>query len=184
MCFSFQIWSISNDSAKLRGLRECLFVRMYIYKLELNFSDFCKYSQISEINFPEKKHIEIPVKSSRSVSSINFENRLITGGKLSQINHRKASHQISKSSTSNLRHQSPKNMTKYVIVHLYSVLFTFRQISMKQVMSETGEQLFLRNRKTIRKAPIMDFKSFFTENLQLTAVDNFINVNETFWKLQ
>ena len=116
MCFSFQIWSISNDSAKLRGLRECPFVGMYIHTLELNFSDFCKYSQISEINFPEKKHIEIPVKSSRSVSSINFENRLITGGKLSQINHRKASHQISKSSTSNLRHQSPKNMTKYVIL--------------------------------------------------------------------
>ena len=157
---------------------------MYIHKLELNFSDFCEYSYISEINFPEEKHIKISVKSSRFISSINFENRLITGGKLPQINHRKESDQISKSSTSNLRHQSPKNMRKYAMPHLCSVRFTLRQISMKQVMSETGEQLFLRNGKTIRKAPIMDFKSFFTDNLQLTAVDNFINVNETFWKLQ
>ena len=55
---------------------------------------------------------------------------------------------------------------------------------MKHIMSGTGEYLFLRNGKTIRKAPIIDFKSFFTDNLQLTAVDNFINVSETIWKLQ
>ena len=50
-------------------------------------------------------------------------------------------------------------------------------------MSETGVKLFLRYGKTIRKAPIMESKSFFTENLQSTAVDNSISVNETFWKL-
>ena len=64
---------------------------MYIHKLELNFSDFCEYSYISEINFPEEKHIKISVKSSGFVSSINFENRLITGEKLPEINHRKES---------------------------------------------------------------------------------------------
>ena len=51
---------------------------MRIHKLELNFSDFCEYSYISEINFPKKKHIKISVKCSRFVSSINFENRLIS----------------------------------------------------------------------------------------------------------
>ena len=64
---------------------------MYIHKLELNFTDFCEYSYISEINFPEKKRIKISVKFSRFVSSISFENRFITGGKLPEKNHRKES---------------------------------------------------------------------------------------------
>ena len=29
--------------------------RMWMQKLELNFSDFCKYSCISEINYPKKE---------------------------------------------------------------------------------------------------------------------------------
>ena len=44
----------------------------------LKISDFCKYSCISEINFPKKKNIKILVKPSRFVGSINFENRLIS----------------------------------------------------------------------------------------------------------
>ena len=51
---------------------------MCIHKLELNFSDFREYSCISEINFPKKKHTKISVKCSRFVSSINFENRIIS----------------------------------------------------------------------------------------------------------
>ena len=47
-----------------------------MYKLELNFSDFCTYLCISEINYPKKKHNKISVKSSAYVCSINFENRL------------------------------------------------------------------------------------------------------------
>ena len=65
--------------------------RMYIHKLELNFTDICEYSYISEINFSEKKLIKISVKSSRFVSSINCKNRHITGGKLPETNHRKES---------------------------------------------------------------------------------------------
>ena len=48
--------------------------RMGIHKLELNFADFCKYSFISEMNFPKQKHIKISVKSSTFVGSINYEN--------------------------------------------------------------------------------------------------------------
>ena len=50
---------------------------MRMHKLEVTFSDFCKYLCISEINYPKKKQIKILVKSSRFVNSINFENRLI-----------------------------------------------------------------------------------------------------------
>ena len=52
--------------------------RMYMHKLQFNFLDFWKYSCILKMNFPKKKHIKILVKSSRVVSSINFENRLIS----------------------------------------------------------------------------------------------------------
>ena len=41
---------------------------MCIHKLELNFSDFYKYSCISEMNFSKKKHIKI----TRFVISINL----------------------------------------------------------------------------------------------------------------
>ena len=51
---------------------------MCIHKLELNFSDFCQYSRISEINFPKRKHIKISVKCTRFVSIINFEYKLIS----------------------------------------------------------------------------------------------------------
>ena len=51
---------------------------MCVHKLELNLSDFCEYSCISEINFPPKKHIKISVKYCRFVSTINFEKRLIS----------------------------------------------------------------------------------------------------------
>ena len=51
-------------------------------------------------------------------------------------------------------------------------------------MSETGLQLFLKHGKTIRKAPIMESKNFFTENLRLNTVNFSIRENETFWKLQ
>ena len=50
---------------------------MCIHKLELNFSDFFEYSRISETNFPKNKH-KISVKCSRFVSSVDFENRLIS----------------------------------------------------------------------------------------------------------
>ena len=75
-------------------------------------------------------------------------------------------------------------MTKYVMQHLCSLLFTLMQISLKQVMSEASLQLFLRNGKTIRKTPIMESKSFFKENDQSNAVYNAISVTETFWLLQ
>ena len=92
-----------------------------MHKLELNFSDFCKYLCISEINYPKKKHIKISVKSSRFFNSINFKNRLI-----SYISEHRFSNQwwktdyISKSSTSNLWHQAAfVQMTKYLMPHLF-----------------------------------------------------------------
>ena len=56
-------------------------------------------------------------------------------------------------------------------------------------ISETGHvrsrsTAFLKNRKTIRKAPIMESKNLFTGNLLSTAVDFSIRENEKFWKLQ
>ena len=42
----------------------------------------------------------------------------------------------------------------------------------------------IENGRSIRKAPIMEYESFFTENLQLTGVDFSISDNVTFWKLQ
>ena len=51
-------------------------------------------------------------------------------------------------------------------------------------MSGAGLQLFLKNGKTIMKAPIMEPQNFFTENLLSTAVDFSTSDNETFWKLQ
>ena len=101
MCSSFQKRSISDESAKLCGLLRshgwvkklcqscgsCGFIklwrgskmlnlRMCMSKLQLNFSDFCKYSCIQEINYPKKKHIKILDKSSRFPRSVNFEKRL------------------------------------------------------------------------------------------------------------
>ena len=132
--------------------------RMWINKLELNFSDFCEYSCISEINFPKKKHIKISVTSSRFISTINFENRLISyisEGHFS--NHLREADQISKSSTYNLWRQSAfAQMTKYLIPHY--VLF-LRYLPMKLVMPEAGLQLFLKHDKTIRKVPIMESKN-------------------------
>ena len=42
----------------------------------------------------------------------------------------------------------------------------------------------LKNGKTIMKAPIMESRNFFTENLLSTVVDFSISENETFWKRQ
>ena len=44
-------------------------------------------------------------------------------------------------------------------------------IIIEQPLNETGLQLFLRNGKTIREAPIMESKGFFTEKLLMTAVE-------------
>ena len=53
--------------------------RMCMYKLELIFSDFCKYSYISEINYLiPKRNTSKYQSSSRFVNSINFENRVIS----------------------------------------------------------------------------------------------------------
>lgn len=103
LCFGYQIKSISDESAKLRRLHwlhgwvkklhgsggssgfirfwrgtNILRGRMCMHKCELNFSDFCRYSCISEINFPKMKRTKKSVKSSTFVSSINSENRLIS----------------------------------------------------------------------------------------------------------
>ena len=51
-------------------------------------------------------------------------------------------------------------------------------------MSEAGLSIaFLKKWETIRKAPIMESKNFFIENLLSTVVDFFISENETFSKL-
>ena len=54
---------------------------------------------------------------------------------------------------------------------------------MKQVMSEARLVLFLKNGKTFRKAPIMEYVNFFTENLWSTALDFVVSEDELFWKL-
>ena len=52
-----------------------------------------------------------------------------------------------------------------------------RGIIIEQPLNERGLKLFLRNGKTIREAPIMESKSFFTENPWMTAVDFSIKEN-------
>ena len=42
----------------------------------------------------------------------------------------------------------------------------------------------LKNGKTIMKAPIMESKNIFKDNLLSTAIDLSISENETFWKCQ
>ena len=56
-------------------------------------------------------------------------------------------------------------------------------------ISETGHVrnrsiAILKKGENIRKAPIMESRNFFTENLRPAAVDFSISENETFWKLQ
>ena len=125
-------------------------------QLELNFSDFCKYSCISEINYPKKKRIKLSVKFSRFFNSINFENRLI-----SCISENQFSNQwwetdyISKSSTANLWYQPV-------------LCLMFCSPCPEVDTNETGHVrdtfiAILKNNKTIRKASIMVSKNCFTK---------------------
>ena len=101
---------------------------------------------------PPKKYIKILIKSSRFVSSINFENKIVpVFSDYSFFNHRTETEQISKSSTSNLRYQSAfAQMTKCLLPHLCSAHFALTQMSMKQVITEVGLQLFLGMVKLLR----------------------------------
>ena len=101
---------------------------------------------------PPKKYIKI-LNKSRFVSSINFENKIVpVFSDYSFFNHRTETEQISKSSTSNLRYQSAfAQMTKCLLPHLCSAHFALRQMSMKQVITEAGLQLFLKRVKLLGK---------------------------------
>ena len=50
---------------------------------------------------------------------------------------------------------------KYLIPLLCSVHFVLMQILIKQVMSQVGLKLFLKNGKTISKAPVMELSALF-----------------------
>ena len=94
--------------------------RMYKHKLDLNLSDFCKYSCILDI----KKRIEISVKSSRFVSSIDFENSLTSYIPMhSFLNHWWETDQLSKRSIHNLWHQPAFALMIKYLTPTY-VLFT------------------------------------------------------------
>ena len=75
MCFSLQIGSISNETGKLHVLQEeCAFT---------NLTKFFRFLQVLMYfrNKLSQKETHQIIKSSRFVSSINFENRPITRDK-------------------------------------------------------------------------------------------------------
>ena len=121
---------------------------MCIHKLELNFSDFCEYSCISEINFPKKKHIKILVKCSRFVSSINFENRLLS----KPIRFQKAVPLICVISL-------PLHRWQNILCLTYVLFF----LPWGRYQWNRSCQLFLKSGRTIRKATIMVSKNVSQE---------------------
>ena len=84
MCFSLQIGSISNETGKLHVLQEeeCAFT---------NLTKFFRFLQVFMYfrNKLSQKETHQIIKSSRFVSSINFENRPITGDKSPETNHQR-----------------------------------------------------------------------------------------------
>ena len=115
-------------------------VRICMHNLQLNFSDLSKYSSISEINYTQNKSTKILIKSSRFISCINFENRLILYiSKDCFLNHWRETEKITKSNASSLWHQPAfAQMTKYVIAYLFSAHFALKQISVKHATSGAG----------------------------------------------
>ena len=68
--------------------------------------------------------------------------------------------------------------------HLCSVLF-YPELDVNEIDHVRSRSIanIVENRKSIRKAPIMEYESFFIENLQLTGVDFSISENVTYRKL-